>query len=206
MAAARQVRDFSEAQRSEIPCDRKHAQQKSGVADAVHDECFIGRGAGAGSMEIESNQQIRAEPYAFPSDEHQDVIVRQDEREHGKHEQVEVSEETVIPAFVRHVAGRVNVDESADSGYEQQPNAGKRIEQKACVGLQRSWTTVARQKDYLRLGFSALLDGRDSRFSIACAEPGVDDVLVRLAGAGVSVIRVLPNRTTREEECKNNST
>src|SRR5580700_1128821 len=194
------MRDFSEAQRSEIPRDGKHPQQKSSVADAVHDERFVGCGAGAGTMEIESNQQIRAQAHAFPAYEHQHVIVREDEREHGKHEEVEVSEETVIPALVRHVAGRINVDESANTSYEQEPNAGKRIEQKTCVGLERNWAAVTRQEDYLRVGFRARLDGRDSRLSIACAEPRVDDILVRLAGIGVSVIRVLPDRATCEEE------
>src|SRR6202521_6166858 len=119
MAAAGQVRDLGEAQRSEVPGDGEHAKQKTRVADAVYDECFVGRGAGTLAMEIESDEQIRAEAHALPAYEHQRIIVRQNEREHGEHEQVQVSKETVIPAFMRHVASRVNVDQRSDASHKQ---------------------------------------------------------------------------------------
>src|SRR5712671_5499346 len=46
-------------------------------------------------MEIKSDQQIRTESYTFPPNEHQRIVVRQDQRQHGEHEQVHVSEVSV---------------------------------------------------------------------------------------------------------------
>ena len=137
MPAARQVRDFGKPQRSEIPGNGEHAQQKARVADAVHNERFIGCGAGGMAMEIESDQQIRTQPHALPAHKHQHIIVRQNQSQHGEHEQIEVSEKTVIPVFMRHVPGRVNMNESADAGHKQKPDAGQWVEQKADVGLKR---------------------------------------------------------------------
>src|SRR3954454_10806376 len=87
-------------------------------------------------MEIESDQQIRAQPYTFPADKHQNVVVPQNQSEHGEHEQVQISEEAVVTAFVGHVAHRVDVDQRAHAGHKQQPDSGKRIEQKTAS----AWT------------------------------------------------------------------
>ena len=127
-------------QRAEVPGDGEHAQQKAGVADAVDDECLVGGVAGRLAMEIESDQQIRTQAHALPSHKHQDIVVPQDQGEHGEHEEVEVSEEAVVAALVRHVAGGINVDEHADAGDEQQPDGGERIEQEAGIGVE--WAGV----------------------------------------------------------------
>ena len=130
----REACDFGEAQRAEVPGDEKHAEQESGVADAVDDECLVGRVAGGLAMEIETDQQIRTQPHAFPADEQQHIVVGQDQRQHGEHEEVEISEEAVVAAFMRHVSGGVNVNQHADTGDEEQPDAGKRIEQETGIG------------------------------------------------------------------------
>ena len=118
-----------------MPGDEEHAEEESSVADAVHDESFVGGVACRLAVEIETDQQIRAQAYAFPADEHEHVIVGQDEREHGEHEQVEVSKEAVVAAFMRHVAGGINMNQHADAGDKQQPDAGERVEKKSGVGL-----------------------------------------------------------------------
>ena len=130
------VRDLGQAQRAEVPGDGEHAQQEAGVADAIDDECLVGGGAGGVAMEIETDQQIRTQAHALPAHKHQDVVVRQDEGEHGEHEQVEVSEKAVVAALVRHVAGGINMDERAHAGDKQQPDGGKRIEQEAGIGME----------------------------------------------------------------------
>ena len=131
-----------EAQRSEIPGDEEHAQQKSGVANAVDDECLVRRVARRLAMEIETDQQIRTQAHALPADKHQHIVVRQDQRQHGEHEEVQISEEAVIAAFMRHVSGGINMDQHADAGDKQQPDAGERIEKKSGVGLKWSGRAV----------------------------------------------------------------
>ncbi len=143
MAGAREASDFGETQRTEVPGDGKHPQQETGVADAVHDECFGGGRARRLTMEIESDQQIRAQPHAFPPDEHEHVVVPQDQSQHGEHEQIQISEEAVVAALVRHISGGVDVDQRADAGHKQQPDAGERVEQEAGIGLERRERAVA---------------------------------------------------------------
>src|SRR5208337_2492496 len=77
-SAARDVRDFGETERAEIPGDEEHSQQESGIADAVNDECLVARVGGGLAMEIKTNQQIRTQAHALPPDKHEDVVVGQD--------------------------------------------------------------------------------------------------------------------------------
>ena len=136
-------------------------------------------------MKIKSDQQIRAQPHAFPPDKHQHVIIGQDQREHGEHEEVEVSEEAVVAAFMRHVSGRINMDQHADAGDEQQPDAGERIEQKSGVGLKRCRGPVG----FLKVEMPGV-----------SAEPGVEDFLVRLMVVRGGPVGVLPHRAAGHQE------
>ena len=54
-SAVRNVRDFREAEGSEVPGDEEHSQQKSGVADAVHDEGFVSGISRRFAMEVETD-------------------------------------------------------------------------------------------------------------------------------------------------------
>src|SRR2546429_7216037 len=47
---------------------------------------FAGIGSGF-LQEVEPDQQIAAQAHAFPAHEHEEHVVRQDQREHGEHEQ-----------------------------------------------------------------------------------------------------------------------
>jgi len=69
------VRDVDEAHRAEVPRNKKHAQQKSRIANAVHDKSLRRSVTGRLAMEIESDQQIRAQPHAFPTHEQQHVVI-----------------------------------------------------------------------------------------------------------------------------------
>src|SRR5271168_3205479 len=136
MPAARQMINVGKAQRSEVPGDGKHAQQETGVPNAVDDERLVSRGTGGMAMEVEADQEIRAEADALPANEHYGVVVRQNQRQHGEHEQVQISEKAVVTAFVRHVAGGVDVNQHPDAGDEKQPDGGKRVEQESGIGVE----------------------------------------------------------------------
>ena len=112
----------------------KNAEQKRRVTDAVDDERFlacIGRGF---FVEVKSDQQIAARAHAFPSDEQQQEIIRQHQHQHGEHEEIQIAEETVIAAFVRHVAGGIDVNQKSDAGDDENHHRGKRVELKSPVG------------------------------------------------------------------------
>ena len=137
MTVPSQGRHIREAKRAEDPGDEEHSQQKSGVADAVDDECLVARVGRRLAVEIKTDQKVRAQAHAFPADKHERIVVGENQRQHGEHEEVEISEEAVVAAFVRHVSRGVNVDQHAHAGNKQQPDAGKRIEQEAGVRLER---------------------------------------------------------------------
>ena len=85
-------------------------------------------------MEVKSDEQVAARAHAFPADEEQQEIIREHQHQHGKHEEIQVAEEAVVAAFVRHVAGGVNVNQEADAGDDEDHNGGERVELEAPVG------------------------------------------------------------------------
>src|SRR5208282_5478251 len=135
VSAAHERVDVGEAERAQIPDKRERAKNESGIADTVHDERLVGSGRSGVTMEVKTDQKIRAQAHAFPSHEQNHVVIRQDERKHRKHEQVHVSEEPVVTAFVRHVSGGVNVDQHAHAGHEEQPDSREGIKREPGAGV-----------------------------------------------------------------------
>src|SRR6185369_16208835 len=141
------------------------------------------------AMEIETDQQIGAQAHALPTHEHQGIVVPQDKGEHGEHEQVEISEEAVVAAFVRHVSGGIDMDERAHAGDKQQPDGRERIKQEAGISVELSRRAIP-----LDVVHGAIIG----------AQPGVDDLLEGLPRIVVRVSGVLPNRKTGEHKCQRN--
>ena len=72
--------DLRVVERLEIDEDQKNREQKSGVADAIHDECFGGRFGRRHFFVVIADQQIGAEPDAFPPDEQHHIVVAHDQQ------------------------------------------------------------------------------------------------------------------------------
>jgi hypothetical protein len=67
--AFRRIKHFREVERAELPEYQEYRQRETKVADAVDDECLVPGGGGKLLREVESDQQIAAQPHAFPADE-----------------------------------------------------------------------------------------------------------------------------------------
>ena len=133
--------NFREAQRvvarAQTPEEQEGSQQKAGVTDAIDDEGLLA-GAGIGFFgKPETDQQVRAQPDAFPTDEQKRQVVGEHEDEHRAGEQVEVGEVAREAGLVRHVADRVDVDQKADAGDDQQHHGGESVDAKGHIDLQR---------------------------------------------------------------------
>src|SRR5213595_1447260 len=102
--------ELREIERAESFEEQKHAEHEAEVADAVDDECLFAGVRRGFFQEVETDEQIAGEADAFPPDEEKNVIGGEDQNEHEEHEEVEVGEEAVVAAFMRHVAGGVDVD------------------------------------------------------------------------------------------------
>jgi hypothetical protein len=96
--------DFRIVERLEIEEDQEDRQQESGVADAIDDEGFRRRLGRRHLVIVVADQQIGAEPDAFPADEEHRVVVAHHQQEHRDHEQIHVCEEPRKPLLSMHVA------------------------------------------------------------------------------------------------------
>ena len=100
------------------------------VADAVDDERLLA-GVGRRSLLIpEPDQQVRAEPHALPAHEHDEQAVAQHEQQHERGEEVQVREVARVlrRLLLDHVGRRIDVDEEADAGDDQDHHRRQRIE------------------------------------------------------------------------------
>src|ERR1039458_3918838 len=114
---------IDESKRSAEPRDKEHPQYESRIADPVDDESLVFRVTRRLAMKLETNQKIRTQPHALHLKAQQHLVVGENQREHGEHEEVQVSEEPVVSALMRHVPGRINMD--------QHPNARNKQDRKS---------------------------------------------------------------------------
>ena len=124
-----------EIERSEIHHDQEHGERESEVADAIHDEGFVAGVRGALLDEVETHQQIAAQPDAFPAHEEDQIIRGQNQGQHEEHEQVHVGEEAVIAFFVRHVAGGVDVNQRPDARDDHEHDHRQLVDRKIPADL-----------------------------------------------------------------------
>ncbi len=59
---------------------QKQGDHESEIANAVDDESLLARRCRRIFREPESDQQIRRQPHALPANEHQQVVVRENQR------------------------------------------------------------------------------------------------------------------------------
>ena len=99
-------------------------------------KAFLPASAADFLQEIKADEQIAAQADAFPADEEQHVVRGEDQDEHEEHEQIEVGEEAVVAALVRHVSGGINVDEPADAGDHQEHHDGELVDLQVEAGAE----------------------------------------------------------------------
>ena len=129
---AHALENLLEIEGADVGPEDQQADDEAGVADAVGDERLVGRVRGALPLEVEADQQVRADADQLPAQEHLEEVVRQDQVEHREAEQRQVHEEAAEAAaavkmavrrvdlvvldlrlqFVAHVADREHVDQA----------------------------------------------------------------------------------------------
>ena len=116
-----------EIKRPEGPQDQKKAEEESEIADAVYPEGLVAGVGGGLLQEEEADEQVAAQAHAFPSDEHQQVVGREHQQQHEKHEEIQVRKETRVAGIVVHVTGRVDVNQPAHAGHNKQHDDGELV-------------------------------------------------------------------------------
>ncbi len=122
-------------QRSHLAEEDEHAHQHPEIADAVHHKrlfCGVPRPGNRHPFELavvpEPDQQERAQPYPFPSEERHKKVVGKNQVQHHEDEQVQIGEEAEESAIPVHVADRIDMDQRADAGNDQKEDDRKLIE------------------------------------------------------------------------------
>ncbi len=136
--AVGRIKYFREIERAKLPEDQKDGERKSEVANAIDDKCLVASGSSELLGEVEPDQQIAAQPHAFPADEQQQVILRQDQHQHEKHEEVQVGEEAVVAAFMLHVADGVDVNQRPHARHHHQHDGSEAVHCEIDSDIQRS--------------------------------------------------------------------
>ena len=121
------------ARRPEDGEEREQADEEPEVADAVRDEGLATRERLRLIGVPEPDEEVAAEADALPPDEGEHERVAEDEGEHRRDEQVQVREEPgeARVVLVRHVRGRVDVDERADAGDDHDHRPGEPVDEEA---------------------------------------------------------------------------
>src|SRR6185503_19254431 len=127
--------DVGEVEIAEVGNDQEHREKKAEVADAVDDEGLFACIGGGVLLEVEADEQVGGETDALPADEEQKEAAGQHQDGHEEHEKVEVGEETPVTVFVRHVSGRVEMDEEADAGDDTEHDERQVIDGEGEVDL-----------------------------------------------------------------------
>ena len=128
--------DLAKVKRAEINHDEKNSDQETKIANAIDDKSLLARRGRGVSLEIETDQQVRGEADAFPANEHEQHVARQDQDSHKKEEQIKEAEIPRVALFMSHIADGINVDEKTDAGNDQQHHQRKWIEEKAEIDMQ----------------------------------------------------------------------
>ena len=132
--------DEGERRRAELrqrPEQQEHADQERRVADAVGDERLAAGDRVVHVRVPEADQQVGAQADAFPTDEQQRQRVAEHEHEHRGGEQVQIGEEARDVGILVHVAERIEMDQQADAGDDQDHHAGQRVDAKGHLDRQR---------------------------------------------------------------------
>jgi hypothetical protein len=125
------LRQLGDGEGTEHAPQEAHGQQKAQVADAVDDEGLTGRVGVEALLIPEADEQVGGQTHPLPANEHHRQTVAQDEQQHGRDEQVEITEEAAIAGVAVHVTDGPEVNQEAHPGHHHQHHARKVVEVEA---------------------------------------------------------------------------
>ena len=127
-------------QRAQAGRQQEQSDGHGRVADSRDNEGFLSRSPVGGVVVPEADQQVAAEPDPLPAQVEQEQVVRQDQRQHGRHEEVHVGEEAAESDVFPHEFRGVHMNQESHEGDNQRHDQGQRIQ------VQRNMHVQARKR------------------------------------------------------------
>ena len=117
--------------------DEKQCREEAEVANASDDERLLRGSGGAGFVEPEADEQVRAKTNQFPEDEYLEEVVGEDEAQHREREQTHVGEVATFAFVAVHVSGGIQLDEHRNAGDDDEHDCRQAVNANAEVHGQR---------------------------------------------------------------------
>src|SRR4030095_2084225 len=120
---------------SQLRNKQQNPQYKTEIADPVDDESLIARDRVGVIVVPKPDEEIGAETHPPPPDEEHKKIISHHQQEHKEDKQVHINEKTNHPFIVPHIAERIDMDQEADAGDDEQHHRGQGINLKRELNL-----------------------------------------------------------------------
>ncbi len=125
----------------DIQCAEGDEQQEEtedheSIADTGNNKSFAGRIIIFGILIPESDQQVTAQPHAFPAQIHQQQVVRQHKNQHGTDKKVHIREEPGESFIPPHEFHRVQVNEGAHKCDDKTEHERQGIKPESNIGTE----------------------------------------------------------------------
>ena len=124
-----------EIERAEDHEHREDAERKAEIADPVDDKGLDRGVVRRFAVVPEADQQVGAEPDAFPAEEQLHEVVGRHQHQHEEGEQAQIGHEARDARIMRHVADRIDVDHRRDDGHDEDHHARQRVEPQRPVDI-----------------------------------------------------------------------
>ena len=118
-------------ERAEMNLQQQDAQEQAEVTDARRDERLLRRLARRHALVVEANQEIRAEPDAFPEYVELQEVRGQYEPEHRRDEERDEREESSHSGIALHIADGINLDEEGNRRDDEEHHRRDGIDEDA---------------------------------------------------------------------------
>src|SRR5262245_53001512 len=114
----------------EVRDQQKNAEHKTEIADAVYDESLISRDRVGVILVPKPDKKIGTETHTLPTDEEHQKVISHHQQEHEEDKQVQIHEETNHAFVVTDIAERIDMNQKADAGDDEQHHCAQGIDLK----------------------------------------------------------------------------